>query len=266
MDKKKAILLSITILFIGLLTSIGSYAFWSWNSNTNKNVVFNVAKKLRNYIVYDEGESTFAGDFKVSNTYNQGMHSTIKINKTSEAANVALTATIHMDINAIGANMKESSALKWVVTEGDSTNPGTVLAKGNFMGSNAGDTLTLVPNIEVTTTVKKYTIWIWLDASENPSDALSGETLDTNVWTEINQTPGIEDRYEVTRISANYQNISATVVDNKNKIVKYAITTENTEPASNSAAWKTIEPVTDQANVYTLNKTVDATGTYYKNK
>ena len=54
-----------------------------------------------------------------------------------------MLASIMMDINAIGSNMKTSSALKWVVTEGTSTNIGNVLAQGNFIGTNNGDTLTL---------------------------------------------------------------------------------------------------------------------------
>ena len=262
MTKKRAILLSVTILFIGLFITVGSYAFWSWSSNTNKNIVFNTSKKLSNYIVYDEGESKFVGDFQISSSYTQGIHSTISLYKTSEAANVSLTATIHMDINNIGNVMKKSTALKWKVTLGDSTNIGATLAEGNFIGVENGDTITLVPNIEVTTTLTKYTIWVWIDANENPSDDIIGETFDSDIWTEINQTPGVEDRYEVTRINANYQSVSATVVDNKHKITKYAITTSDIEPAANSSDWVTI-PVADQANIYNLNTNVSATGTYY---
>ena len=261
MKKNKIILYSIVIFLVGLIITGGSYAFWSWASNTNKNIVFNTAQNLKNYIVYDEGDSSFTGELNVSNNYLTGsIHSTISIYKTQAAANVNLVATIHMDINQIGENMKKSTALKWVVTEGKSTNPGTVLAKGNFIGTNNGDTLTLVPDIPVTTTETFYTIWIWLDSSENPSDDLSGETLDTNVWTEVNQLEGSEDRYEITRISANYQTISATVVDSKYKITNYKVTTVEEEPTS----WENIASA-DQANVYNLNTSqgVNGSGTYY---
>ena len=262
MTKKKAILLSITILFIGLIITAGSYAFWSWSSNTNKNIVFNTAKELRNYVVYDEGESKFVGDFKVSSNYTDGIHSTISLYKTSEAANVDLVATIYMDINSIGNAMKESTALKWKVTQGDSTNPGTTLAEGNFIGINNGTTMTLVPNIEVTTTLTKYTVWIWIDANDNPSDDMIGETFDSDIWTEINQTEATDFIYQVTRTNVNYQTISATVVNNKNKIVKYAVTTTNIEPAANSTDWVSIAQ-NQQSNTYNLNTTVNNTGTYY---
>ena len=257
MEKKKITILTIVVFVVGLIIAGSSYAFWSWTSNVNKNVVFNIASNLRNYIVYNEGESAFTGELNVSNGYQTGsIHSTISIYKTT---NVNLLATIHMDVNQIGPNMKNSTALKWVVTEGTVTNVGSELAHGNFVGANNGDTLTLVPDINITTTEAFYTVWIWLDSSENPSDNLSGETLDTNVWTEVNQIEGLEDRYEITSTNANYQQISATVVDNKYKVTKYAITTTNSTPSN----WTTISPATDQNNVYTLNTSVSGTGTYY---
>ena len=255
--KKKHILTVITIFLIGLIIVGGSYAYFTWNSNISKNVLFNAASNFKKYIVYDEGESKFVGDFQVSNNYYTGMHSTITLSKKSEASSVELLAIIHMNINSIGSNMAKSSALKWTVTRGDSTSR-EVLASGNFIDSKAGDTLTLVSNIEVTTTPTKYTIWIWLDGSENPSDLLSGETLDTNVWTEINQTEGIEDRFEITRINANYQDISATVVDNKYKVTNYAVTTSNTTPST----WVNITQA-NQNNIYNLTYTATETGTYY---
>ena len=258
MNKKNAIIMAIAVLFLGLLVTGGTYAYWSWNSNTTKKVVFNTSKDLQEYIIYDEGESAFVGEFQVSNTYTQGIHSTIAVSKTAEAANVDLVATIMMDINSIGPNMKTSPALKWVVTSGDSTNVGSVLAKGNFVGTNDGDVLTLYPGIEVTQEVKKYTVWIWIDASENPSELLSGETLDTVVWTQIDQVEGVEDTLTITRISANNQNISATAVDSKYKITNYAVTTTNATPTN----WQTI-PTADQSNIYTLNYTATSATTYY---
>ena len=257
MEKKKITIVTIVVFVVGLIITGASYAFWSWTSNVNKNVVFNVASNLKNYIVYNEGESAFTGELNVSNNYQtNSIHSTISIYKTT---NVNLLATIHMDVNQIGPNMKQSTALKWVVTEGTTSNVGSVLAKGNFIGTNNGDTLTLVPDLVVSTTETFYTIWIWLDASQNPSSNLTGETLDTNVWVEVNQVEGAEDRYEITNTNAHYQQISATVVDSKAKVTQYAVTETNSTPSS----WTTITPATDQAKVYTLNTNVSAIGTYY---
>lgn len=192
MNRKKTVILIIIVLFMGLLVSGGTYAYWSWTSNNHKNIVFNTAKELKDYIVYNEGNSSFIGNLEVSNSFNQGIHSTISIKKKndSDIANVDLVASIMMDINSIGTNMKQSSALRWLVTSGDSINGGDLLALGNFIGTNSGDTLTLYPSIEVTTTEKEFTIWIWLDASQNPDELLTGESLDTVVWTQVDQLDG----------------------------------------------------------------------------
>ena len=259
MDNKKQLIYSILSLFLlGLIVAGGTFAYYSFTSSNNKNVVFNTSKELQNYIIYNEGESKFSGNFKVSSTYTEGIHSTISLYKTTDASTVTLIASINMDINEIGTNMVNSPALKWVVTSGTSTNVGSVLAQGNFIGVNNNDTITLVPNTEVTTTETFYTIWIWLDENANPSDELTGETLDVNVWTEINQVEAIDDSFEITRINANYQEINATVINNKSKITSYAVTTSNTTPSS----WTSISS-SEQSNVYNLDYTVSQTGTYY---
>ena len=185
--KKRIILISIIIVLVLSLVVAGTYALWTWNSNVNKNVVFNTSKGMQYYIYYDAGESKFVGDFQASDTYTGGIHTTITMGKSSEIANIGLYATINMTIKAIGSNLANSSALKWVITKGNSTNPGTVLNSGSFIGHSLGDNIVLAPSIEITTTNTEYTIWIWLDSSMNPGEEISGETIDASVWTQINQ-------------------------------------------------------------------------------
>ena len=191
--KKRIILISIIIVLVLSLVVAGTYALWTWNSNVNKNVVFNTSKGMQYYIYYDAGESKFVGDFQVSDTYTGGIHTTITMGKSSEIANIGLYATINMTIKAIGSNLANSSALKWVITKGNSTNPGTVLNSGNFIGHSLGDNIVLAPSIEITTTNTEYTIWIWLDSSMNPGEEISGETIDASVWTQINQGSASDD-------------------------------------------------------------------------
>ena len=258
MKSKKKLLIITTIFFIGLVIIGSTYAFWTWTSNTAKNVVFNTANNLKKYIVYDEGESTFSGNFEISSSFNQGMHSTISMYKTSEAANVDLVATINMKIDEIGPNMANSRALKWKITSGTITNIGNELASGNFIGKNSGDIMSLVYNIPVTSEEEFYTIWIWLDAAENPSSNLTGETLDTHIWVEINQIEGIENIFEIRQIDVNYQTINANVINTKNTINYYAVTTEEIEPVN----WITI-PLAEQKNSYSLIYDAPENNTYY---
>lgn len=255
--KNKIKMYIIAIFFAVLLIAGGTFAFWSFTSN-NKSIVFNTASNLRKYINYDSGESHFSGTLVVGENYSYGIHSTISVSKSEAASNVTLMGTIYMDINEIGENMRNSSALKWALTSGDSTNVGALLAEGNFIGAPVGDSLILLPSFEVTTTVQKFTVWIWLDQSEHPSEALSGEKLDTNVWVEINQIEGTTEDFIVTQINANYQIITATAVNNRHNIDGYKVTTSAEEPSS----W---EPVASPSRIYNMPEYSDTQvgQTYY---
>ena len=252
-DKGKKILLVIVLLIIALVG--GTYAFWTWTSPENKNVVFNTSNGLKEFIVYDEGDSKFVGDFQVADSYTGGVHTTVSISKTASASNVDFYATIYMDINEIGTNLRSTPGLKWTVTKGDSTST-TVVSSGDFVGNSAGDTLTLYNDIEVTTTTQTFTIWLWIDSSLNPSDELSGETIDSAVWTQVNQV--VEDKFEITKLTIFGDKIYATAVNSTANIMYYAVTSSNTTPTS----WTTIS-TTNQNRIYSLEYTTTSSGTNY---
>jgi len=255
-NKKKYLLLTIGILLIGLMTIVGSFAFWTWNSSTDKSVVFNTSKALEEYIIYDSGESKFVGDFQVADSYTEGMHSTISVKKTEDAKDHSLYATIYMDINEIGEYMKVSPALKWAITSGDSSNVGKLLNQGVFYGQSSGDTIELKPSFEVTTTEQEFTVWIWLDSGESIDSNLTGETLDVNVFTQIDQI--VEERFEITKKTVRYQLINATAINSTNDITHYAVITGTGTPSS----WTSIS--SDEVDrVYNLEYTASSTGKYY---
>ena len=283
-DKKKNIYLVVSVLFAIVLLVVGTFSYWTWISNENKNIVFNTAKDLADYIIYDSGESKFVGDFKVSSSYTDGVHTTVSIYKKAEASNAMLYATIYMKVNSIGSNLSNTKGLKWVVTEGNSTNPGEVLANGDFVGTKASDEFMILPSIEVTTEEKEYTVWIWLDSEYATAD-MSGETVDTVIWTQVDQV--IEDNFEITKLSNNYQLINATVVNSTKNIVSYAVTNSNVEPVKSdghsvvvrplvnsinnvkatqidnaSTNWISI-PEEEQGRIYTLEYVASSAGTYY---
>lgn len=89
--RKKYLIIALSIVAIFIFA--GTYAYWNWTSGENKNVVFNTSKNLKDYITYDDGESKFVGDFQVSDSYLDGVHTTISMKKDG-AANVSLMATI----------------------------------------------------------------------------------------------------------------------------------------------------------------------------
>lgn len=254
---KKYVKYLIITLVVGIMIAIGTYAYWSYESSNKKNISIRTSRELSNYIIYDEGESKFTGELKVGSSYLDGVHTTISIKKTADASNLELIATVNMTVNAIGDNIKNSYGLKWAITKGDSTSAGTLLNQGNFYGKNNDDVIELKTGIEVTTTEEKYTVWIWIDGSENPDPKIVGETLDTSVWTQVDQI--LDNRFEVTSINSNYQFINASAVNTTKNIVAYAVTNTSSQPSS-----YTNLTTQEQGNVYNVvDYKVTSTGTYY---
>ena len=200
---KKDIILFIGIFLVLLLLAGGTYAYWSWGSDADKSVVFNTVSDIDDYVVYDAGDSHFVGDFQPYDSFCESINTTVSIYKTDEVKDIKLTATIYMDINAIGSNIAASDSVYWVVTRGDNTigcddglSSTSVINYGTFEGKSAGDTFALTDNVEliITRPVREYTVWIWIDNSveEDELSLLTGETIDTNIWTQIDMYDNVD--------------------------------------------------------------------------
>ena len=255
MNKKKKTLILLMVLGVIMILLGSTFAYFSWRSGENKEVVFNTSKGLQEYIIYDSGESKFVGDFQVGTSYTSGVHTTVSIYKSDKISDKMLYATINMKVKEIGENLNNSEALKWTVTLGNATSNGKVLASGNFSLLSTGSEMAILPNFEVTTTLTEYTIWIWLDETLADS-SMTGETADVSIWTQVDQI--VVDKFEITKLTNNYQIIKATAVNSGKKIIGYQVTDSNTEPST----WISI-PENEQNNIYNLEYTVNNTGTYY---
>lgn len=189
---KRDIVLFVSIFMVLLLISGGTYAYWEWQSNTNKSVVFNTSHGIEDYVIYDEGNSYFVGNFEPSANYCGGMSNTISFSKKSEIASEKLIATINMNVNSIESNTRNSNAVYWVITSGNSSsctgNLSDALHYGTFNGKANGAVIPLETDVEITTSTKTFTVWVWINEKGSNLSLLSGETIDVNVWTQIDMT------------------------------------------------------------------------------
>lgn len=192
---KYALCLSITLFLIMVLVSGSTYAYWVWNSDFNTDVVFYTSKEIEEYIEYDAGNSHFIGDFQPTANFCQSANTTHTFRKTTEALYIELRASIKMNVNSIGENTSASDSVYWVLTTGGNNitceqglKSPYVVASGEFTGVSTGDVITLKENIPITPSNQSYTVWIWIDSNGNNLSSLSGETLDVNVWTQIDMT------------------------------------------------------------------------------
>jgi len=256
---KKNVALGISIICSVFLVVLGTYSYIRWSGvNQNTAINFVVEAGLQEYIEYDPGNSQFAGDFKVVSSYDQGIYSTVTVNKKALGAHVNLIATLKMTVNEIGVNMSKYEGIKWTVTSKDCDNSGSsgteeICASGNFLGVSGGDELILMTNIELTTVPKEYTVWLWADRRESPTSSMIHEKIDTEIWMEIEQE--VVETCTVTQINATNQTISATGVCPSTDISKYAVTTSSSSPTY----WMDIASA-DQNNIYNLITSQTTTG------
>lgn len=194
---KKDIILFVSIFCVLALIVGGTYAYWQWESSNTQNpsVVFNTIKDIDEYIYYDGGLSKFVGNFDASNNHCGGKGNTIEFYVKSSAPpqmkeTGILTATIKMDINKIASAISSSNYVKWAVTTGnESSCTTTTLASGTFKGKSSGNTITLLSNLIISESSSKYTVWVWVDsAGGSQLNSLSGETIDVNLWTQIDMS------------------------------------------------------------------------------
>ena len=188
LDKKKIILFVLIFLVLLLLVG-GTYAYWTFTSNS-KRFLGSTLDELKKYIIYDEGESHFVGNFQPMETFCESTSTTLSFSKNKDAVSlgVGINASINMDINSIGSNISSSNDVYWILTSGDNNitcsdglSNSNIVNYGTFNGKTAGKTIVLAENIDVTFDTKKYTVWLWIDGSSSDLSLLSGETIDTNV-------------------------------------------------------------------------------------
>ena len=176
---------TIILLFIIILLAVAgiTYSVYKWSGgDANKTDVTVNLNGYDKYIEYSHTPSTLNESLEPTSTFTEGDHVTISINKTTEAANIPLYAHIYFDINEIGVNQAQDEGIKWVLTSGDETST-TVLTSGTF--KDASTTIALKNNIVLTTSVQKFTIWLYLNEEDVTHDDITGETLDTTIRVDV---------------------------------------------------------------------------------
>jgi len=82
---------------------------------------------------------------------------------------------IELTVNTIGTNLSNSPALKYAVV-----NNGNVLKEGSLKGTTSGSKVTILKNLYLEQTKQIYTVYVWLDNSEELGN-ISNESLSISV-------------------------------------------------------------------------------------
>lgn len=170
--KKMLIYISITALII-VITTTGTYAFFSASTNTGNGITSEAA----NLEVIYTGGTAIQGTLNLVRTKEEGFNTTVNIRLTEDS--IDAMAKLYIKINDIGETIA-NDALNWEVYKDNST---TAYAKGTFNDYKSGDKVYIVNNYDLSTTNTSFKIYIWLNGEQVGNEVL-GATLDAYIGAE----------------------------------------------------------------------------------
>ena len=164
-------IISLSVLVITIIVS-GTYALYK--AQLSKNIGVNTTTHgLAYYINYVKGTDITAATLNPSTSYEGGASSDIEFWKKDDSYDIY--GKIELTVNTIGTNLSNSPAIKYAVV-----NNGNVLKQGSLKGTTSGSKVTILKNLYLEQTKQIYTVYIWLDKSEELGD-ISNESLSISV-------------------------------------------------------------------------------------
>ena len=164
-------IISLSVLVITIIVS-GTYALYK--AQLSKNIGVNTTTHgLAYYINYVKGTDITAATLNPSTTYEGGASSDIEFWKKDDSYDIY--GKIELTVNTIGTNLSNSPAIKYAVV-----NNGNVLKQGSLKGTTSGSKVTILKNLYLEQTKQIYTVYVWLDNSEELGN-ISNESLSISV-------------------------------------------------------------------------------------
>ena len=202
-------IISLSVLVITIIVS-GTYALYK--AQLSKNIGVNTTTHgLAYYINYVKGTDITAATLNPSTSYEGGASSNIEFWKKDDSYDIY--GKIELTVNTIGTNLKNSPAIKYAVV-----NNGNVLKQGSLKGTTSGSKVTILKNLYLEQTKQIYTVYVWLDKSEELGD-ISNESLSISV--DCTASLQKEPTAAETIISL-YTNASKTTAKNNSITYNYA--------------------------------------------
>ena len=216
-DKGKTyMIIGIIILVLALIGS--TYAYYRYVfANVN---VDTITRGLDYYITYAKGTDITNKVLEPSTDYTGGNSVTVTLYKKDNTYDIY--GHIYLNVTSIGTTLSNSSALRYVVTDG--TN---VVTKGDLKGVTASSKIPLAVNIPLNTTSTEYTVYLWFNDNNAEETSSEGQTISASVSCEASMKKIDDVNYSNTaahRISKLYFNSTKTPVSLNNVTYQYDTT------------------------------------------
>lgn len=186
---KKEVMYSIIItLLLTVITIIGStYAYYSLTATgTNRNVS-STSEKYE--VVYNGGThiNSSTCEMKIVANKEQGCHTDIEIG-VATGVSIDIKANLFINVTSISNELK-TAGFKWEVYRLNG-NTETYVTSGNFASIPANNQLTILTNETLSTTLKKFRIYIWLDGNLTDNN-VAGKSFEGYIGANTEQLTGI---------------------------------------------------------------------------
>ena len=209
-DKSKTyMIIGIIILVLALIGS--TYAYYRYVfANVN---VDTITRGLDYYITYAKGTDITNKVLEPSTDYTGGNSVTVTLYKKDNTYDIY--GHIYLNVTSIGTTLSNSSALKYVVTDG--TN---ILFNGKLKGVTASSKIPLAVNIPLNTTSTEYTVYLWFDDNNAEETSSEGQTISASVSCEAS----MKKMTGITYGNAGYEIGKLYINGAKTKVVNNGVT------------------------------------------
>lgn len=178
-DKSKMyMILGISFLVLSILGS--AYAYYKYVIATIN--VDTITRGLDYYINYTKGTDITSAALNPGSDYTSGNNLSVTLYKKDNT--YTIYGHIYLDISNISDGLSSSGALKYAVLEGT-----TKIADGELTGASSGNSVPLAVNIPLKTTSTKYTVYLWLDETEENYMSAENTSISATVRCEASMKP-----------------------------------------------------------------------------
>ena len=197
------------LLIVFILSMLGSFAYFSWGSDigSNTNVSFDVVAETV-YIEYDAGSDIEGANLYPVDDKSDGISKDITV-KTDKVSSKPVTFNLYLDLTDVPEELMDDS-FKWAIYRDNELVASDSITKNIVECSkNSTNHIVLVSNETVDTTLKKYTLYLWIDGNMTNPDTMMNKSFKFKLHAD-GENAIINDLFNVMKKQA--------VLDNKKSI------------------------------------------------
>ncbi len=204
--KKKHVIVG-SLLVIGAIMVGSTLAWWTWSTSSNEqtNVVVTVGGIT---IDYEDGENITNNNLIPTSTKEKGISKNITVSSTGQ-----VYLDLNMEVVTLDDGLKDAS-FKYEIYNGSE-----LVTGGNFANSNAGDNITLLSGVEVTSSPTTYTLYIWIDGNMSNPNTMYNQNFEFRLNAEATDEKPLTGADTITDI---YTTADKTEVVNNDVTYNYA--------------------------------------------